>query len=478
MKAKKKKLLLYFGLLAICFAIIKNKFLSLPLHNDELNHLQGVRMIIKNNFNPFIEWWSYHPPLIYTSVALINNLTQLNNQIIVPRMIVGAFGFAALVATYFLGKELYNNKVGLLASFLLFFLPIFQSQTSLFYLAIPLTFFFTISFYYYFKKKWWHYLFFASCLVLTKETGAMIIALLTLFTAFINLINTRVCLKKTIKNSLIIGFPLVLFAVWLLLNKHFLGWYLWPYNSGYLFSNRSYGHNISDYIHILEDSFTATGTWVLTFGLLSGINIAIWNKKARKKIFHNNKILFIFFVTLFSCGVFFFSAYLPRYLLFVWPFLLVILAAFIHLAWQVNSKLTNILLFALLITLASNWFHFSNKPIYWAGETNYAYTNIIKHQQQVVHYIDKTLIKDSIIMTEHPFALTLIWSPAGYVQINDKYRITKLDPTNYFDFSGYIIVSDLNRYEQSCDDINLFNQSQIIKTINSKGFKTKIYEIH
>ena len=84
--------------------ILKAPCFNLPFWWDEGGHLDGAVKIIENNFNPFIEWWSYHPPLVYELVAFTYQL--IGKWSIAARLIILFFSFLTLVFTYLLGKKL------------------------------------------------------------------------------------------------------------------------------------------------------------------------------------------------------------------------------------------------------------------------------------------------------------------------------------------------------------------------------------
>lgn len=69
-----------------------------------------------------IPWWGYlsfhdHPPLTFIIQFIFFNL--FGSSLFIARLPFALMGLGSVLALYFLGKELYNVKIGLLASFLL-----------------------------------------------------------------------------------------------------------------------------------------------------------------------------------------------------------------------------------------------------------------------------------------------------------------------------------------------------------------------
>lgn len=470
----KKTTFLFFFILGICFFVIKSQFFFLPLHNDEFNHMEGVVNIVENNFFPFVEWWSYHPPLIFELVALTGSFLFFNNWILAARLTIALFGFLTLVFTFFLGKSILKKEsVGFLSAILLFFLPIFQAQSSLFHLAIPFTCFFLAFFYFYLKEKWLLYLLFGSFLVLTKEPAVIIIFILGIFDF---LTNVRKGWRKRIIRLIIINLPQFLFIAWMLLNKRYLNWYLWPYNIKFFSSDKPY-QGVKSLLALVKISFWEEGIWILTLGLILTILFSVISKKF-KNTFFKKEIFLFFFTAAFFCLFFYIGAYLPRYILFIFPLLIIVLAAFINEVIKFKQKLGFVFLFLVILVFCLNWFHFSDKPITWAGERNYAYVNIILNHKKTVDFVNNNLPQAKII-SHYPFGTIFNWRFAGYVKV-DSNRCLEIDDSdfeNLHDFKGVLIVSD-DIPELDWAIFGNTSQISLLEDVPGKGVRTRIYGLN
>jgi 4-amino-4-deoxy-L-arabinose transferase-like glycosyltransferase len=466
MKIKRDKLV-FFLLLAVVYFSVKSQFLTLPLHNDEFNHMEGVINIIENNFSPFVEWWSYHPPLVYELVAYFVSFFAQKKSILITRLIIAVFGFLSLIFTYLLGREVFNERTGKFAAIFLFFLPIFQGQSSLFHLAVPLTFFSLATFYYYLKKKWLLYFTFASLLVLTKEIGVLIVFSIT-FYDFV--LNAKPDLFQAFKKMIVLNLPQLLFIGWMFLNKKYLGWYLWPYNVSFFVGNNPYP-NTTGFVEVLRASLLEKGTFVLTVGIAIGLMASFFNKNIRKIIIRKEALFVLVVVGLFSL-LFGYGPFLPRYMLFIYPLLCMLFAGLINYIIKKNGFMGSFILIAIIIIMTSRWFSFSDENIKWAGEQNYQYLRIINHHRQVVIHVKNNYYYDFIC--NYPLNVAFSWPQAGYVNEEDSRDMKDISAVDLDDYKGSLIISDFFINSEWNKVINSGKLS-LVETIQGKGIKTSIY---
>ncbi len=85
------------------------------------------------------------PPLIPTTIASIWKITGKSE--IAAKFLSVSFSVLAIIATYFLGKELFNERVGFFASLFLLTNPLFVFYAPKIYTDIPLALFITMSLY-------------------------------------------------------------------------------------------------------------------------------------------------------------------------------------------------------------------------------------------------------------------------------------------------------------------------------------------
>jgi hypothetical protein len=155
--------------------------LNLPYYWDDFNYVIPAVDYVYGNY-PTIFLWEYglgHPPFFFIFSGLIFKF--LGDSQIIGHSIILLFSFLTVLFTYLLGKELFSRKVGIIASLLLLFTPIFVSYSTLFYLEMPLTALTIMAIYFAVKNKPYPSVIFGSFAVLTKEIG--ILAALGIFIA-------------------------------------------------------------------------------------------------------------------------------------------------------------------------------------------------------------------------------------------------------------------------------------------------------
>lgn len=408
----KKYILAVIGIAVVNF-LIRAPFLDFPAHWDEVVYFEGALEVFNNRLNPFVEFWSYKPPVLFELTAVFYKIFGVSRW--VGRAIIALSSSLSIFLTYKLGKEIFTPKIGFWASILLFFNPLFFTQSNLFHAAVLVTFLFLATLYFYLKKRFWFYFFFGSLLVLTKETGVLLIISIFCFDFLVNF--KKHPFKKYIKKGLLILSPLTLFILWMVLNKYFLGWYLWPYNVSYFtFFSRPYERDTLNTFSLI--SYREQFLWFIfgfiSFALLFSTGIAI----LRKKIF--NKWFFYFFIiSLIFPLIFYFGAFLPRYFLFTLPGLFLsfvwVLERVLKKEWLKILVLSATCLIFLIIPIHALFF--SNEVPKWSGEREMSYLRIIKVSEEVVEFVQKEF-PNNLVVTRWPLSYVLGDSAAGYVESN------------------------------------------------------------
>lgn len=212
--------------LVICILnfVLRLPFLGMHLNYDEFVYLDGVKQIIENNLNPFVEFWGYKPPLMFIIPAILSCFIGPNQ--VIPKLTIYLYSSLIIFFAYLIGRDIFKNeKVGFWSSLFIFFYPTFMAQSFVFQDPIPTSLFFTMSFYFLYAKRNKLYILSSILLVMTRELGIIPIGIF--------LITDIIFFKKSIKDAIKIHFPaLIVFSIWMLMNKYYLGWYLWPFNVG------------------------------------------------------------------------------------------------------------------------------------------------------------------------------------------------------------------------------------------------------
>jgi len=322
--------------------ILKFPVLSLPYSWDVMNYIiPASQHVFESGFSIFLwEHGNGHPPLYFLLLGFVFKL--FGSMPLVAHLTSVIFSFLAVYFTYLLGKLLFNRKIGIIASLLMFFYPTFFSYSGMSYLAMPLVAFTTMSIYFFLRGNSIAYLIFSSLLVLTEERGIFIPAAL-LFYRFLK--NKKIDIKK----DFIFAIPILVFLSWLLSNKIHYGTFLYPLNSS-LFSLGV--NNIFNGFAILKSLFFDYYKWILTsFVLVCCFSFKLLDNKL--KVFYGLIASFILFLVLFNLHKFsyYFSESFPNVLNYF-----LILKEF--------SLLFSLLLFIVTISFSDFVTFFNNNKLY------------------------------------------------------------------------------------------------------------------
>src|SRR3989344_1054382 len=137
---------IYIIVIFLLLLLINLGNLNLPYHWDDFNYvIPAVDYVYNNAPTPFLwEQGQGHPPFFYIFAGLIFKI--FGDSLMVGHLIILIFSFLVILFTYLIGKELFSRKIGIIASLLLLFTPIFVSYSNLFYLEMPLTAFMLMAF--------------------------------------------------------------------------------------------------------------------------------------------------------------------------------------------------------------------------------------------------------------------------------------------------------------------------------------------
>jgi len=248
-----------------------------------------------------------HVPMHFWILALFYRL--FGESPFTSHIVSYIFSSISAFFTYLIGKEIYNKKVGIFASLLLFFSPVFFSITS--QALIESTFLAFVLMTIYFsevKKNKIAYLLSATLMVLTKEPGIIIVGGIVIY---------KILKKHKIKEIILYLLPISVMFIW----------YYWQYlNTGYfgfpatekglklLFLQSSYGE-VTNPIMFLSKLMTQiyqltfwNYKWLLTIPLL----FFVFKERKIKEFLLVIAFVFIIFFSVIT-------SFLPRYLLPIYP---------------------------------------------------------------------------------------------------------------------------------------------------------------
>jgi hypothetical protein len=336
------------------------------------------------------------------------------------------FGFIAVWFTFLIGEKLYDRETGFWAGLLLFSSPIFFAQSGLLLESIPVTALTASTIYFFIKGRKIMYVIFAALLALVREVGVLVIIAIVGYEFLINLAKFVIPSNKSplfykIKilglKTLFYILPLIFFLIWIICNKLFLGWFLWPMNALIL---KQYGF-FPEYIKmILDNAFWIHFRFLISIAIVAALLTSLFNPKIRNRFLKKEFLLFL----ILTSGITFFYmwveavrdaygnfAVLPRYYLFLQVLFFVFGAAAI--VRMFNNKAIRTVIFAVIISLfVYSWY---TPDFKWAGERNLSYRDIIEAHKEAAEFLEKHYYSAAIITT-WPIYRDLTELKLGYVK--------------------------------------------------------------
>lgn len=452
----------WMALLCLSFFFLKIFNLYTPLFHDELGFygraffymLDHGPSIMPGDIDPYL---SRGHPLFFT--FFVSFISNLFGQSYVPaRLVIILLSIALLITTYFLGKEISNQKVGLLAAFCLSFQPIFFAQSTMILPEVMMALLTTLSVLFYIRKQYGWYFLFASLLILTKETGIILFAGVALNEWYQNRFKITL---KLIGNVIKWSIPFGWFIVFLLVQKYQNGWYLFPYHVG-LISFSIPNILVRFLVNIVIVLFDQ-GRIILTIAFIVAY---LKMDKEERKAFFNQHFIFIavgIMMLLFSS----LNYVMPRYLTLLLPLLL---ASFLSLLAKQRYTFKHLTLFFIL-TLP---FQFS----FWIfrQDNDMGYMITVQNMQNSIRELDRvTEGKKAKIYARFPELNAIEYPRDGYTT-NPNYEYVDV----YDETVDYVLKSDHSHLfvDAFINDIEYVLDNHLDSIINNpEAYKNSGFEL-
>ena len=233
-----QKLTKYFGIwdvatLLVCavFVLIKLPFLHLPYFWDEawvyapavFDMYENGPSLSPDSINPEL---SRGHPILFHFLAVCW-MTIFGTSTTVLHAFSVLCGLLLIWAVYLLGTQLASKKLGFWTAFLFATQPIFVSQAGFLLPEVLLAVFVVLTILTYLQRKTLLFILFGTAMLLTKETGILVIGVIGIVELF-HFISNRNFSKKRVVELLAIGAPLVFTAIYFLIQHSQFGWYMFP----------------------------------------------------------------------------------------------------------------------------------------------------------------------------------------------------------------------------------------------------------
>jgi 4-amino-4-deoxy-L-arabinose transferase-like glycosyltransferase len=402
------------------------------------------------------------PPFFLALLGL--SFAAFGNSPIVGHSVVLVFSFLGVLFTYLLGTHLFNQKVGLLAAFFLFLSPLYFAQSGITNYAVPLTALSVMTVYFALNENIKAYLITASCLVLTKETGLLILPpiLIVLFIRYLN--------KPEKKTELFLYLlPLVPYLIWLVACKIHLGWYLFPSHVG-LANSYAFKTLLITFLHKTAQLFLQN-TWKFAYGrlylpdsfgefLLQSYHLPltlliIFTLRKWLHDIHHLKEHIILILSGITVYLVFFSIYtvpLDRYLLPIYPFFYLLSAASIDQLHRIKIAHHLLPTVFILCVFIANWTGYRS-GFGFELETNLEYLDFLHVHQKAAKFIENNY-SDKRVLTAWPQTMELRYPFEGYVtrpiqtySISEPYDLADIDLVYFVPKSTGVFQELLNQLD-------------------------------
>ena len=222
--------------LIVCVALVLFKYsdFTLPYFSDEL-WVYGPSVRKMGIHGPSMlpsslkleDHWA-HPLLFFFTGGLWCLI--FGSSILSTHIFAACISITLLISVYFVGKNLFNKKIGFYTVLIFSSQSIFLGQFSLVLPEVMLTLFTLLTIYYYYKEKYLWYIVSGACLVLVKETGIFPILAIVLWNIIKDVIyeNQNFFKWSILKKYLILIFPFLILGIHFLTLKIIYGWFLMP----------------------------------------------------------------------------------------------------------------------------------------------------------------------------------------------------------------------------------------------------------
>jgi 4-amino-4-deoxy-L-arabinose transferase-like glycosyltransferase len=337
-----------------------------------------------------------------------------------------------LITVYLFGKKYFSVQTGFYSCLILSVQPVFLAQSAMLLPEILLSMFSLLTLYFYLSGKKTPFILTASCTLLIKESGVIIIATIFLWEILVFILQKQqVGLKTFLRKISLLMIPVFLSMIFFLIQKINTGYYFLPlYTSPENFDFSTILSKLNGYSAFL---FIYQGRNALSLMLIVSL---IFYFTTKQNVFKNKSkmeaiCLLIIYITcflLFSA----FSFYSPRYLLCIMPaFILLVLhfylEAFKNINWLLAAGLT-------VMTVTGLYFCIHKKAV---NDHSMTYQDGIKVSENVISFCEENHLYERNIFANFLMRTYLTNKYCGYLKTVKPFSNVFY---NYSDSIEYVII--------------------------------------
>jgi 4-amino-4-deoxy-L-arabinose transferase-like glycosyltransferase len=370
------------------------------------------------------------------------------------------FSFALLCLVYYIAKEIWSAKIGLLCSLGLALQPMFLAQSCLLLPEVPLAFFSIFALYAYWKKKWVLYFTMASAAILIKEPGIIIVCASGLHYIITCLQHKKGALK-VFRELFLIASPIIPYIVFLIIQKAIHGWYFFPEHIGYIRSDwykvykkfDSYAAQL--FIYQGRKVFLFSSLVLLILGVIKKVKIG----------FNQFQLLLAIYIVgflAFSSLNFFSNRYIMATIA---PFIMLSISS-IHFIFKKNWVVIVGALIIIPWQIKSMRHHTNN-------DHNLGYVNAVKSQRDAVNYLVDNSLQNKHILAYFIGRESLTNPKSGYLDAKNTFDNVHKEMN---DSVEYCLITNFDS-DKTYVQLRERNDFQLMKRFEYKQAWAEIYKI-
>ena len=341
-----------------------------------------------------------HPLLFYVMHAFV--LKIFGSQLFISHFFSLLLSCFLLFLLYKSGKKLLGDFWGGICVVLFAVQPIFLAQSSLILPEISVSIIILLAFLLATQKKWLGVVLVLSIGVWIKESVLPFTGLFFLF--YLSDTFKKNTSKNIFKKSLLFALPICAFLIFIGIQKLQHGWFFFPYHLNIAegsalknFSNHIKGHY--NFVFLKQ----GRNQWMIFIAL--GFFISLLKRKTLPIFIKYSSILVLFSFLLFG-----FAFYMDRYLLFIYPFLVLVIVWGIK---QLAKKPNIIALLSIAFLIFSSCSSYSKK--HFRYDVNLNYRDVLEVQTSCTHYLEKLNKKEKLnVYSNFPIVYGLINPNFGF----------------------------------------------------------------
>lgn len=321
-----------------------------------------------------------------------------------------------IICVYFFCTKFFSNEVALVACVLIMVQPVFYSQSAMLLPEILVALLTLLTFWSFLVNRKLLYVLFASLLLLTKESGIVIVITLFGWTVIEKIREHKPQIfLSTLKSAVYLFTPVAIASVFFIIQKLKTGYFFLPiYISGDNISWMVFSEKLKNYFAYI---FIYQGRNILSIGLIVAIAVILYRKiqiTAEHKRIILPAIIFSILYLVFSS----LSFYSPRYMLSIFPFLAIISSYLVYSAMEKKPVIYPALL--ICIAGASVFYCFNKKRVV---DHSPGFADGIAVTQNAIAYCEAENMFDKKIYSSFLVRMHLTHPEHGYLSGNKIFEV-------------------------------------------------------